>query len=77
MEDTMPCNNNCNQGRSCNCGSNKSDRAVVIVATLLLICIVSMGYGVYKLMHGNAGQECAVTLQFKDNVKATYIGKTV
>jgi hypothetical protein len=72
----MPCNNNCNQGRNCDCGG-KVSRATVVVATLLLICIVSMGFGVWKLLHGNAGQECEVTLQFKDNVKATYIGRSV
>ena len=72
----MPCNQNCNQGRNCDC-PRTTDRATVIVVTLLLLAIVSMGYGLYKLMHGNKGQECAVTLQFKDNVKATYIGKTV
>ena len=74
----MPCPNNCNQGRNCQCGRDTSiDRATVVVATLLLICIVSIGFGLYKLLHGNKGGECAVTLQFKDNVKATYIGKTV
>jgi hypothetical protein len=73
----MPCNQNCEQGRKCDCGGSKSDRAVVIVVTLLLICIVSMGYGVYKLMHGNKGQECAVTLQFGNGVKATYLGESV
>ena len=74
----MPCNQNCEQGRKCTCQSDRSvDRATVVVATLLLICIVSIGYGLYKLMHGNKGQECAVTLQFKDNVKATYIGRSV
>ena len=72
----MPCNQNCNQGRNCDC-PRTTDRATVIVVTLLLLAIVSMGYGLYKLMHGNKGQECAVTLQFKDNVKATYIGRTV
>jgi hypothetical protein len=36
-----------------------------------------MGFGVYKLLNGNTGQDCAVTLQFDNNVKATYIGKTV
>ena len=55
----------------------KVDRATVVVTTLLLICIVSMGYGAWELLHGNAGQDCAVTLQFNNNVKATYIGKTV
>jgi hypothetical protein len=74
----MPCNNNCNQGRDCQCGRDTSvDRATVVVATLLLICIVSMGWGVWKLFNGSKGQECAVTLQFKDNVKATYIGRSV
>jgi hypothetical protein len=73
----MPCNQNCQQGRLCDCKKDASvDRATVVIATLLLICIVSIGYGLYKLMHRNKGQECAVTLQFKDS-KATYIGKTV
>ena len=72
----MPCNQNCNQGRNCNC-DRATDRATVIVVTLLLLAIVSMGFGVWKLLHGNKGQECAVTLQFKDNVKATYIGRSV
>ena len=74
----MSCNQNCEQGRKCTCQPDRSvDRATVVVATLLLICIVSIGYGLYKLMHGNKGQDCAVTLQFNNNVKATYIGKTV
>ena len=74
----MPCNQNCEQGRKCTCEPDRSvDRATVVVATLLLICIVSIGYGLYKLMHRNAGQECAVTLQFDNNVKATYIGRSV
>jgi hypothetical protein len=72
----MPCEKECNQGRNCNC-DRTTDRATVIVVTLLLLAIVSMGFGLYKLMHGNKGQECAVTLQFKDNVKATYIGRSV
>ena len=73
----MTCeNNNCNQGRNCNC-DRTTDRATVIVVTLLLLAIVSMGFGVWKLLNGNKGQECAVTLQFKDNVKATYIGRSV
>jgi hypothetical protein len=73
----MPCNQNCEQGRKCDCGDRSVDRATVVVATLLLICVVSIGFGLYKLMHTNKGQECAVTLQFKDNVKATYIGRSV
>lgn len=73
----MPCNQNCNQGRSCQCKKDASiDRSTVVVATLLLICIVSMCFGFYKLLHGTKGQECAVEVQFKDS-KATYIGTTV
>lgn len=72
----MPCEKECNQGRNCNC-DRTTDRATVIVVTLLLLAIVSMGFGVWKLLSGNAGQDCAVTLQFDNNVKATYIGKTV
>lgn len=73
----MPCSNNCNQGRECTCQPDRSiDRATVVVATLLLICIVSMGFGVYQLLNGNKGQECEVTVQFKDS-KATYIGRSV
>jgi hypothetical protein len=73
----MTCTHQCNQGRDCQCGESQSSRATVIVATLLLIAIVSMGFGVWKLFHATKGQECAVTLQFDNNVKATYIGKTV
>ena len=72
----MPCEKECNQGRNCNC-DRTTDRATVIVVTLLLLAIVSMGFGVWKLLSGNAGQDCAVTLQFDNNVKATYIGKVV
>ncbi len=72
----MPCNQQCNQGRDCDC-PRSGDRAVVIVATLLLICIVSMGWGVWKLFNGNKGQECAVEVQFSNGVKATYLGESV
>ena len=72
----MTCEKECNQGRNCNC-DRTTDRATVIVVTLLLLAIVSMGFGVWKLLSGNAGQDCAVTLQFDNNVKATYIGKVV
>jgi hypothetical protein len=78
MEDIMPCNQNCNQGRNCDCKKDSSvDRATVVVATLLLICIVSMGFGLYKLMHGTKGQDCAVEVQFGGGVKATYLGTSV
>jgi hypothetical protein len=72
----MPCNQDCEQGRKCNC-DRSGDRAVVIVATLLLIAIVSMCFGFYNLLSGNKGQECAVTLQFGNGVKATYLGESV
>lgn len=71
----MTCEKECNQGRNCNC-DRTTDRATVIVVTLLLVAIVSMGFGVWKLLNGNKGQECAVEVQFKDS-KATYIGTTV
>ena len=78
MEDTMPCNQNCNQGRNCDCKKDSSgDRAVVIVVTLLLIAVTSMGYGVYKLFNANKAQDCAVEVQFSNGVKATYLGTSV
>ena len=74
----MPCNQNCNQGRNCDCKKDSSiDRATVVVATLLLICIVSIGFGLYKLVNGNKGQDCAVEVQFSGGVKATYLGTSV
>ena len=78
MEDIMPCNNNCNQGRSCDCKKDANvDRATVVVVTLLLICMVSIGFGVYKLFNGNKGQDCAVEVQFAGGVKATYLGTSI
>ena len=71
----MTCEKECNQGRNCNC-DRTTDRATVIVVTLLLLAIVSMGFGVWKLLNGNTGQDCAVEVQFKDS-KATYIGTSV
>ena len=74
----MPCNQNCNQGRNCNCKKDSSvDRATVVVATLLLICIFSMCFGFYKLINGNKGQDCAVEVEFSGGVKATYLGTSV
>jgi len=72
----MSCNKQCNQGRNCNC-DRSGDRAVVIVATLLLIAVMSMGYGVYKLFNVTKGQDCAVEVQFSNGVKATYLGTSV
>jgi hypothetical protein len=71
----MPCEKECNQGRNCNC-DRTTDRATVIVVTLLLLAIVSMCFGFYKLINGNTGQDCAVEVRFQDST-ATYIGKTV
>ena len=74
----MPCNQNCNQGRNCNCKKDSSlDRATVVVATLLLICIFSMCFGFYKLINGSTGQDCAVEVQFASGVKATYLGTSI
>jgi hypothetical protein len=74
----MKCKGDCNQGRDCQCGRDTSvDRATVVVATLLLICIVSIGFGLYKLMHGTKGQDCAVEVQFAGGVKATYLGTSI
>jgi hypothetical protein len=72
----MPCNQQCNQGRDCQC-DRSGDRAVVIVATLLTIAILAMGFGVWKLFHVTKGQDCAVTLKFQDGAKVTYLGKSV
>ena len=76
----MPCNQNCEQGRKCDCGDKSVDtsvdRATVVIATLLVICILSICLGLYKLYNGNKGQECQIEVQFNDS-KATYIGKTV
>jgi hypothetical protein len=57
--------------------NNKYSRATVVVATLLLICIVSIGFGLYKLINGTKGQDCAVEVQFGGGVKATYLGTSV
>ena len=74
----MSCRGDCNQGRNCDCKKDSSvDRAAVIVVTLLLVAVVSMGFGVYKLMHGTKGQDCAVEVQFGGGVKATYLGTSV
>jgi hypothetical protein len=57
--------------------NNKYSRATVVVAVLLVLCMLSLCYGVYKLLYTNtAGQECVIEVQFKDS-KATYIGRTV
>lgn len=73
----MPCNQNCNQGRNCDCSKDRNiDRATVVVVTLILIALLGIGYGIFKLVKGNTGSPCAVEVQFKDS-KATYIGSSV
>ena len=76
----MSCNQNCEQGRRCDCADcnvdRSVDRATVVIATLLVICILSICLGLYKLYNGNPGQDCQIEVQFNDS-KATYIGKTV
>lgn len=73
----MPCNQNCNQGRNCDCSKERNiDRATVVVATLMFLAFVSMSWGVWKLFHATKGQDCQIEVQFQDS-KATYIGKTV
>jgi uncharacterized membrane protein len=69
----MPCNKNCNQGR-CDC-DRSTDRATVVIFALMLVAVIAMGYGVYKLLN-TSGQQCAIEVQFKDS-KATYIGTAV
>lgn len=76
----MPCNQNCNQGRDCDC-NRTTDKAIfeiapILVIIILLSCICMGSFMIYRLMHGNTGQDCAVEVQFKDS-KATYIGRTV
>lgn len=72
----MPCNQDCQQGRNCDCGKT-TDRATVIVATLLLVAIVAMSYGIWKLLAvPTTGMPCEIEVQFKDS-KATYIGTGV
>lgn len=71
----MPCEKiDCNQGRNCDC-DRSTDRATVAICILVLIAVIAMGYGVYRLLN-TSGQQCAIEVQFKDS-KATYIGTTV
>jgi hypothetical protein len=43
----------------------------------MLIAITAFGWGVYKLINGTKGQDCAVEVQFGGGVKATYLGTSV
>ena len=74
----MPCKGDCNQGRTCTCQPDRSvDRATIIVVTLLIVAIVSMCLGFYRLINGTKGQDCAVEVQFKEGITATYIGTSI
>ena len=59
---------------SCN---KNNDRAVVVITALILIALLAMGYGVFKLVYGTKGQDCAVEVQFAGGVKATYLGTSI
>jgi hypothetical protein len=43
----------------------------------MLIAVTAFGWGVYKLINGTKGQDCAVEVQFGGGVKATYLGTSV
>jgi hypothetical protein len=47
----MTCNNDCNQGRCCNC-SRYTDRAAVVIVVLFAVMAGAMVYGVWKLLSG-------------------------
>ncbi len=71
----MPCSQNCNQGRDCDC-DRSGDRAAVIIISLILIAVLAMGFGIYKLVKPSIGSPCSVEVKFKDST-ATYIGRSV
>jgi hypothetical protein len=57
--------------------NDKYSRATIVVAILACIAISAMSIGIYKLFCLQKGDECAITVQFNNNVKATYLGKIV
>lgn len=59
---------------SCN---KHNDRAIVVISALILIAVLAMGYGVYKLVNGTKGQDCAVEVEFSSGVRATYLGTSI
>jgi hypothetical protein len=79
----MPCNNNCNQGRNCNCNDNLLDKSINNVAPVLIIIILisCIGMGIFMIHELfttlTKGQNCAVEVQFGNGVKATYLGTSV
>jgi hypothetical protein len=47
----MPCNGDCQQGRTCNC-SRYTDRATVVIVVVFVLGVLGMLYGMYKLLSG-------------------------
>ena len=79
----MSCNQNCNQGRKCNCNNKPLDKAIFEIAPILIIiilisCICMGSFMIYDLFTKyTKGQDCAVEVQFSGGVKATYLGTSV
>jgi hypothetical protein len=71
----MTCLKQCNQGRDCDC-DRSGDRAAVVIISLILIAVLAMGFGIYKLVKPSTGSPCSVEVKFKDST-ATYIGSSV
>jgi hypothetical protein len=71
----MTCYKQCNQGRDCDC-DRSGDRAAVVIISLILIAVLAMGFGIYKLVKPSTGSPCSVEVKFKDST-ATYIGSSV
>ena len=71
----MTCYKNCRQGRDCDCPRSNNKNVVVVV--LFIVLLVGMGCLIYKILNGNSGTPCAVEVEFKHGIKATYIGQSV
>lgn len=55
----MPCNQDCQQGRRCDCSCNRaSDRAAVVICSMLLFGVISIGYGVYEILNITSFASC-------------------
>ena len=71
----MTCYKQCSQGRDCDC-DRSGDRAAVVITGLIIIAVLAMGFGIYKLVKPSTGSPCSVEVKFKDST-ATYIGRSV